>query len=68
MSMSGCRCSSPLLMVDIFRSLFLFVKVCSIVNDFNNRNTFSTAKVLKQVYHIITSVKLCLNSTTDTQS
>ena len=33
--------------VYIFLSLFLFSRVCSNVDDFNNRNLFLTAKLLK---------------------
>ena len=36
-------------MVFIFLSLFVF-RVCSNVNDFNNRNLFLTAKLFKQGY------------------
>ena len=40
----------PLLpMVYIFLSLFV-LRVCSYVDDFNNRNLFLTAKLLKQGY------------------
>ena len=35
-------------MVYIFLSFFRFARVCSIVDDFNNRNLFLTAKLLKQ--------------------
>ena len=35
-------------MVYIFLSLFVFARVCSNVDDFNNRNLFLTAKLLKQ--------------------
>ena len=41
---------SPLLMVYIFRNLLNFARVCSNVSDFNNRNQFLTAKLLKQGY------------------
>ena len=37
-------------MVYIFLSLFVFPNVCSNVDDFNNRNLFLTAKLLKQGY------------------
>ena len=37
-------------MVYIFLSLFVFARVCSNVDDFNNRNLFLTAKLLKQGY------------------
>ena len=41
----------PLLpMVYIFLSFFRFARVCSNVDDFNNRNLFLTAKLLKQGY------------------
>ena len=33
-----------------FSQLFRFARVCSNVEDFNNRNLFSTAKLLKQGY------------------
>ena len=36
--------------VYIFLSLFVFARVCSNVDDFNNRNLFLTAKLLKQGY------------------
>ena len=42
--------------------------VQSNVDDFNNRNLFLTAKLLKQVYIYHKIVKHFLNSTTDTQS
>ena len=48
--------------------LIRFAKVCSNVDDFNNRNLFLTAKLLKQVIDIIKFVKHFLNFTTDTQS
>ena len=35
-------------MVYIFLSFFRFARVCSNVDDFNNRNLFLTAKLLKQ--------------------
>ena len=35
--------------------LILFVRVCSNVDDFNNRNLFLTAKLLKQGYRYILS-------------
>ena len=41
---------SPLPMVYIFRSLFIFASECSNVDDFNNRNLFLTAKLLKHGY------------------
>ena len=37
-------------MVYIFFSLFVFARVCSNVDEFNNRNLFVTAKLLKQDY------------------
>ena len=42
-------------MVYIFFQLIRFARVCSNVDDFNNRNLFLTAKLLKQGYryHII---------------
>ena len=49
--------------------LIRFAKVCSNVDDFNNRNFFLTAKLLNQGYiYIIKFEKHFLNSTTDTQS
>ena len=55
-------------MVYIFLSLFVFARVCSNVDDFNNRNIFLTAKLLNKVIDIIKFEKHFLNSTTDTQS
>ena len=46
--------------------LIRFVRVCSNIDDFNNRTLFVTAKLLKQ--DIIKFEKHFLNSTTDTQS
>ena len=46
--------------------LFRFARVCSNIDDFNNRTLFMTAKLLKQ--DIIKFEKHFLNSTTDTQS
>ena len=49
--------------------LICFARVCSNVDDFNNRNLFLTAKLLKQDYiDIIKFEKHFLNSTTDTRS
>ena len=48
--------------------LIRFARVCSNVDDINNRNLFLTAKLLKQGYTIIKFKKHFLNSTTDTQS
>ena len=48
--------------------LIRFARVCSNVDDFNNRKLFLTAKLLKQVIDIIKFEKHFLNSTTDTQS
>ena len=49
--------------------LIRFARVCSNVDDFNNRNLFLTAKLLKnKVIDIIKFEKHFLNSTTDTQS
>ena len=45
-----------------------FARVCSHVDDFNNRKLFLTAKLLKQGLDIIKFEKHFLNSTTDTQS
>ena len=46
--------------------LIRFVRVCSNIDDFNNRTLFMTAKLLKQ--DIIKFEKHFLNSTKDTQS
>ena len=46
--------------------LIRFARVCSKIDDFNNRTLFMTAKLLKQ--DIIKFEKHFLNSTTDTQS
>ena len=48
--------------------LIRFARVCSYVDDFNNRNLFLTAQLLKQGIDIIKFEKHFLNSTTDTQS
>ena len=48
--------------------LIRFARVCSNVDDFNNRNLFLTAKLLNKVKVIIQFEKHFLNSTTDTQS
>ena len=48
--------------------LIRFARVCSNVDNFNNRNLFLTAKVLKQGYRYHKFEKHVLNSTTDTQS
>ena len=49
--------------------LIRFARVCSNVDDFNNRNLFLTAKLLKQDYiDIIKFEKHFLNFTTDTRS
>ena len=48
--------------------LIRFARVCSNVDDFNNRNLFFTAKLLKQGYRYHKTRKAFLNSTTDTQS
>ena len=47
--------------------LIRFARVCSNVEDFNNRNLFLTAKLLNKVIDIIKFEKHFLNSTTDTQ-
>ena len=63
---------APLPMVYVYLSLFvlllLFARVCSNVDDFNNRNLFLPAKLSKQVYRYHEIRKAFLNSTTDTQS
>ena len=46
--------------------LIRFARVCSNIDDFNNRTLFMTANLLKQ--DIIKFEKHFLNSTTDTQS
>ena len=46
--------------------LIRFARVCSNIDDFNNRTLLVTAKLLKQ--DIIIFEKHFLNSTTDTQS
>ena len=48
--------------------LIRFARVCSNVDDFNNRNLFLTAKLLNKVIDIIKFLKRFLNSTIDTQS
>ena len=48
--------------------LIRFAGVCSNVDDFKNKNLFSTAKLLKKVIDIIKFEKHFLKSTTDTQS
>ena len=48
--------------------LIRFARVCSNVDDFNNRNFFLTAKLLKQGFRYHKIRKAFLNSTTDTQS
>ena len=48
--------------------LICFARVCSNVDDFNNRNLFLTAKLLKQGYRCHKIRKAFLTSTTDTQS
>ena len=41
---------APLPMVYTFRKLFVLQRVCSNVDDFNNRNKLLTSKLLKQGY------------------
>ena len=48
--------------------LIRFARVCSNVDDFNNRNLFLTAKLLKQGYRYLYFEKHFLKSTTDTKS
>ena len=48
--------------------LIRFARVCSNVDDFNNRNLFLTAKLLKLGYSYHKIRKHFLNSTTDTHS
>ena len=48
--------------------LIRFARVCSNVDDFNNRNLFLTAKLLKQGYRYHKIRNHFLNSTTVTQS
>ena len=68
-----------LFLVEIFLSpsygvyisqLIHFERVCSYVDDFNNRNIFLTSLLsnLYKVIHTINFVKLFLNFITDTQS
>ena len=45
-----------------------FARVCSNVDEFNNRNLFLNNKLLNKVIDIIKFEKHFLNSTTDTQS
>ena len=67
----------PFLDGDVLRSpsygvnishLICFASVCSNVDDFNNKNSFLTAKLLNKVIDIIKFEKHFPNSTTDTQS
>ena len=67
----------PFLDVDVPRSptygvyisqLIRFARVCSNVDEINNRNLFLTAKILKQGFRYHKIRKHFLNSTTDTQS
>ena len=69
--------NSPFLDGDVPRSnpygvyisqLNRFARVCSNVDDFNNRNLILTANSLKQVYGYHKFEKHFLNSNTDTQS
>ena len=48
--------------------LIRFARVCSSVDDFNKRNLFLTAELLKQGYSFIKFEKHFRNSTTDNQS
>ena len=49
--------------------LFRFARVCSNIDDFNNKTLLLTAKLFKQCYRYHkNSKKHFLNSTTDTQS
>ena len=48
--------------------LICFARVCSNVDDLNNRNLFLTAKILKQGLDMIKFEKHFLNSTTGTRS
>ena len=48
--------------------LIRFARVCTDVDDFNNRHLFLTTKLLKQGYRYYKVRKHFLNSTTDTQS
>ena len=41
---------APLPMVYIFLSLFVYARVCSNDDEYNNINLFLTAKLLKQGY------------------
>ena len=51
-----------------FSQLIRFARVCSNVDNFNNRNLFLTAKLLNKVIDIIKFENHFLNSTTDTPS
>ena len=53
--LSPYLCLISWLYLDLFYGVYIsqlirFSRVCSNVNDFNNRNLFSTAKLLKQAY------------------
>ena len=48
--------------------LIRFARVCSNVDDFNNKNLFLTAKLLNKLIDIIKFERHFLNSTTDTQT
>ena len=53
----------------VYISKFIrFARVCSNVDDFNNKNLFLTAKLLSKLIDIIKFENDFLNSTTDTQS
>ena len=67
MSIDFTNFLAPLPMV-YSAQLIRFARVCSNVDDYNNRNLFLTAKLLKQGYRYYKIRKHFLNSTTDTQS
>ena len=53
---------------DYISQLIRFARVCSNVDDFNNRNIFQLLNYLNKVIDIIKFKKHFLNSTSDTQS
>ena len=65
---SWWRCSSLSFLWYIYFAAFRLVRVCSNVDDVNNRNQFLTAKLLKQCYRYNRLYKHFLNSTTHTHT
>ena len=61
-------CLAPLPMVYNISQLIRFARVCSNVDDFNNRNLFQLLSYQNGVIDIIKFEKHFLNSTSDTQS